>query len=317
MQVQMIQGRAKRKMVTNITTRELADLASKKGNDELAKSFWNTYYCLDEYVEFDGRLYANYCKNRFCTVCAAIRKAEIMNSYLPLILQWPDPHFVTLTVKALSAGRLDALIDSVNKGMNGIIRQYYKRYERGTGQKLIGIKSLECNFNPLRRTYNPHFHLIVATKEMAEILVKEWLKKSKPYKTSYKAQDMQRMDNGEKCLMEVLKYTSKLFTEPDLKKKMKRGTAPGTKRKIYLNALYTSIEAMQGRRVFSSFGFKLPKSQNSSVKTGKEVEYFNVFYYYLSRTDWFDSDSDAPLTGYRPEASLSDLLHNRMDKELN
>lgn len=75
------------------------------------------------------------------------------------------------------------------------------------------------------------------------------------------------MDNGEKCLIEVIKYTSKLFTESDLKKKMKRGNAPGTKRKIYLSALYSIIEAMQGRRAFSRFGFILPKSEKSTQKT--------------------------------------------------
>ncbi len=39
----------------------------------------------------------------------------------------------------------------------------------------MGIKSLECNFNPITKKYNPHLHLIVASKEMADILIKEWL----------------------------------------------------------------------------------------------------------------------------------------------
>jgi plasmid rolling circle replication initiator protein Rep len=36
----------------------------------------------------------------------------------------------------------------------------------------MGIKSLECNFNPKTRTYNAHFHFIVPSKEIAEMLIK-------------------------------------------------------------------------------------------------------------------------------------------------
>jgi hypothetical protein len=56
-----------------------------------------------------------------------------------------------------------------------ISRKYRKRAQRNKGIKLIGIKSLECNYNPILKKYNPHLHLIVATKEMADILKKEWL----------------------------------------------------------------------------------------------------------------------------------------------
>ena len=68
-----------------------------------------------------------------------------------------------------------------------------KRHQRGKGIKLIGIKSLECNFNPIRKTYNPHYHLIVATKEMAEVLKKEWLKLWTKKYTSPKAQHIRKV----------------------------------------------------------------------------------------------------------------------------
>ena len=43
----------------------------------------------------------------------------------------------------------------------------------GKGIEFVGIKSLECKFNPINKTYNPRLHIIVANKEMADILVKE------------------------------------------------------------------------------------------------------------------------------------------------
>ena len=46
-----------------------------------------------------------------------------------------------------------------------IIRERFKKqYQRGNGPKLLGIKSLEFNFNPAQRTYNPHFDAIGANE---------------------------------------------------------------------------------------------------------------------------------------------------------
>ncbi|TWP27880.1 hypothetical protein ETU08_09155, partial [Apibacter muscae] len=60
----------------------------------------------------------------------------------------------------------------LNKGMyrafSLILNRYKKRYQRGKAIQLIGIKSLECNFNPQRKTYNPHFHIITANHKIAD-----------------------------------------------------------------------------------------------------------------------------------------------------
>jgi plasmid rolling circle replication initiator protein Rep len=53
--------------------------------------------------------------------------------------------------------------------------KYYKRHQRGKGFKLIGIRSLECTFNPISREYHPHFHLIVADEQMANVIMQDWL----------------------------------------------------------------------------------------------------------------------------------------------
>jgi hypothetical protein len=50
----------------------LIDVATKKGDLEMARSYWNTYHCQSQIVKADGKLYGNYCKNRFCTLCAGM-----------------------------------------------------------------------------------------------------------------------------------------------------------------------------------------------------------------------------------------------------
>ena len=98
-----LKGRAKRKMITQNLALNLIDIAENKGEDERVKSFWNTYYCQSRIYSSGDRLYGKYCKNRFCTLCCSIRKAFVINRYLPAIKLWEDPYFVILTIKALIA----------------------------------------------------------------------------------------------------------------------------------------------------------------------------------------------------------------------
>ena len=182
-----LQGRAKRKTITQSMALSLIDIAKENGEPEREKAYWNTYYCQNSVTTANGRLYGKYCKNRFCTLCSSIRKAEIINRYLPVIKKWKEPHFVTLTVKSCKHSQLRSYILSMKNTFKQIIDKYKKQDQRGTGNKLIGVKSLECCFNPKRRTYNPHFHLLFANGEMADIIVAEWIKRSKQGKVSPKA----------------------------------------------------------------------------------------------------------------------------------
>ena len=99
----------------------------------------------------------------------------MINRYLPVLETWEDCHFVTLTIKAIPAIELPRYCKGLLKVFAQIVEKYRTRSKRGKGIALVGIRSLECNFNPNTRTYNPHFHVLVKTKEMAEILIHEWL----------------------------------------------------------------------------------------------------------------------------------------------
>ena len=81
-------------------------------------------------------------------------------------------------------------------------------------------------------------HLIVATKEMAEIIIDEWLKICTPPFARRYAQNMQKVNDNEKALIEIVKYGSKIFSEPDVTNKAKKKTD----RDIYVAALHNILQ---------------------------------------------------------------------------
>ena len=107
-------GRTKRKLITNSMTYSLVDIAEEEeGNFEAKKQYWNTYHCQTSLVSSEGRVYGAYCKNRICTVCSANRKADIINRYLPVLEQWNDAQFVTITIKSCTAKWLNYYINGM------------------------------------------------------------------------------------------------------------------------------------------------------------------------------------------------------------
>lgn len=308
-----LQKRAKRKTISNTMILSLIDVAKEKGHKKRVKSYWNAYHCQSKIVSKDGRLYGKYCKNRFCTNCLAIRKADIINRYYPELKQWEEPHFVTLTVKATKHQHLKTYVDGINRALTLIRERCKKRHQRGKGIKLIGIKSLECNFNPIAKTYNPHFHLIVPNKETADLLKKEWLHQWKHHEklyTSPKAQNIRKVKNLERDLIETIKYGSKIFTEPDLKKKRNKSIPP----MIYVKALDNIFSAMTNKRLFDRFGFNLPQQPKKETKSYL-IQNFEEWIFDPSNNDWINKESGEVLTNYNQTSELNDLLSNRIDKK--
>ena len=310
-----LKKRAQKKLITQVRVLSLIDVAKRKGvNDHKIISYWNTYNCLGKVYTDKGRLYGRYCKNRFCTVCCAIKKADIILKYLPHIQTWKDPHFVTLTVKSVHANELSKMMDDMFKRFTAIKDKFRKWHSRGKSIKLVGVKSLECNFNPVRHWYNPHFHLIVPDKATANILVQEW-KKYWGYKIAgSKGQDIRKVTNPEKCMIEVIKYGVKTFTDPDMNKDKKtKERKPGI---IYAAALHNIIWAMKGHRIFERFGFNLPKLGTEKPNDVTELHSYKEWLYDIKSTDWISEDSTQPLTEYKPSPLLAAILENCVDEVL-
>jgi plasmid rolling circle replication initiator protein Rep len=95
------------------------------------------------------------------------------------------------------------MIKAHNRAFRRITLKYRIRAQRGKGEKLMGIKTVECNFNPKNRTYNPHLHLIVPGKQMAETIIDEWLKLWTKEFTHRDAQNLRKVADKEKDLIEV------------------------------------------------------------------------------------------------------------------
>lgn len=304
------ENRAKRKMVSVNLALMGVDIAKQKKDKKMEQTFWNIFHCQRKFTTVDGIIFGKYCGNRGCTVCMSIRKAHIINTYYPISSKWSQPYFMTLTVKSCSARRLPEMMGAMVRGFQLIQDRQRKRNERGEALKFIGIRTLECNFNPSRRTYNPHFHLIVESKEMAELLINEWLKQWTPKFAGRKAQDMRPVKDLTTNLIEVIKYGSKVFTDPTTNKnRQSKGNA-----KIYAKAWYNILSAMKGHRLFERFGFNNPNPKEQPTGA-KVVVDFEKWTYNLKLCDWINKQTGETLTNYTPPPELLDVFANRVDTE--
>lgn len=302
-------GRAKRKTITQAMVLSLVDVATRKNKPDRVNAYWNTYHCQSRITTSDGRLYGKYCKNRFCTLCCSIRKATLINRYFPVVATWEDCHLVTLTVKAIPAKELVRYCKGMIKLFGKIIDKYRKRRSRGHGQALTGIRALECNFNPKTRTYNPHFHVLVRTREMGETLIGEWLKRFPRKYASPFAQHIRKVDDRVSDLIEIIKYGSKIFTEPDITKRSKEGIS----RYVYISALDNILSAMAGTRIFDRFGFDLNHHNVPKGNKGKVLTEYDAWEYFQDLSDWVNPDTGEKLTNFHVSRELKDILLNRID----
>ena len=305
-----MKGRAKRKLVTHTLALSLIDVVKGKEEFERLQSYWNAYHCQSKVYMVNGRLHGRYCKNRCCLLCCSIRKAEIINKYFPIIDQWEDPHFVTLTARTLSKERLKKRMQSMLNGLRLICAKYRKQAQRGKGEKLVGIKSLECTYNPKTKKYHPHLHIIVANKKMADVIVKDWIQMSPTHLVNKKGQYKERVWNKEKALIEIIKYASKVFTEPDVHNKTKKQC----NRPLYAAALDNILCAMKGLRVFDRFGLNLPKSKKKEKSSFATTDYEEYTFTFNAR-DWLNEPTESKMTGYLASPSLLNILQNHIDKE--
>lgn len=141
----------------------------------------------------------------------------------------------------------------------------------------------------------------------------DWLKKWKAGGTNRKGQYMEEVYSAKNGLVEIIKYGSKIFTEPDLDKKSKTGTPT----QIYLAALETIFTAMKGVRIFDRFGFNIGrrKSEVSGAQlfNAKLAAVYEEFEYDPVKSDWVNVANDEVLSGYKMPTQLEALLGNAID----
>jgi len=309
--VEVMDSKTKKKLITQQVTIALIKVSEIKDNPERKQYYWNTFHCQSRITSANGRTYGKYCRNLYCTTCSGIRKAELINKYLVHISAWPEPYFVTITAKSVSAKSLQKRIIQMIDRFQRIKNKLRKQYQRGKGIKFYGIKSLECNFNPIKRTYNPHFHFIFPNKECAMLFRKEWLNKLGWKFASPKAQHFRKVKDTEHDMIETIKYGSKIFTDPEGNDKNRKAVTPF----VYASALDNIIWALKGHRLFERFGFDLPKQPKQKIEPQQLIDY-KEWRFDPKAGNWINSETNELISGYSLPPELKQLLAYNVNLEL-
>jgi hypothetical protein len=252
---------------------DVCDVKSKK-------QYWKTYHCKNVLIQQGNKLIGSLCRKRWCQNCNRIRTAELVNNYkqpLQDIQKEDELYFVTLTAPTVNARNLSSEITKRYKAFTRIKDNLRRNY----GIKLVGIRKLEITYNPITDKYHPHFHLIQQGKQQAELIQKLWLEQ--PLNAGIKGQHIDLIDaNNPNNLLEVFKYATK-------------GTA---KDETEAKSLHTIYKALQGKRIFQTYG----KLQKVKVTTEAKEETNNA--------DFIPTANDI----YVYEHHLKDFTNANFDK---
>lgn len=164
-------------------------------------------YMCNEYLFQNGKkITSNYCRKKCCTVCSRINSAKNLAKYGSRIIDLKDIYLVSLTNVNVQRGELIDEVDRMFLALRRIkvnMRNTYKT-------KIDGFRSMECTYN-WKTGFNPHFHFIVKGYENAVLLRRLWLKQFKNANAS--GQDIRKVGNTKKDVLEVFKYIAKPVTK--------------------------------------------------------------------------------------------------------
>lgn len=264
-------------------------------NSPMVKAYWNTYYCGSKLMIAGDQVRGGaYCKNRWCLVCNRNRTAQLIAQYLPILSKWENKYFLTLTVPNTSALLLSKIVNAMNEEIKIITAKLNRQHRNDGTPKIMAIRKFECTFNPQRKDFHPHFHLIVDSEEGAKAILHEWLTRF-PVTTPF-AQDLRPCGDGD-CI-ELFKYFTKMITR-DKKSKERDPMNPV--------AIDTIFQAIRGLRTFQPFGFKLPKNEkivSATVRDAIERAQEEIVYEWSQDFgDWLSPDGHG-LSGYMPTEKM-------------
>ena len=294
--------RAIRKVLSNAQAKKLLEL-----NTPLYKEYEKTRWCAYAVKKKDGKYVSSYCQKRWCPVCSANRQGAMINAYQEAVSNMKEPYFVTLTLPAVIGKHLRDTI-------RGMPRTFTLIKDTLRKKKIVlnGIRKLECNHNPLKLTFNPHFHMLVDGEIEARALLHYWLKYHP--EAVPEAQDIQPAQEG--TLKELVKYTTKMLVG----------------KKFYPEAQDTIYRALKGVRTFQPYGNirKAKESQKEAIeapetadnaspdtnptpeadKPSQEAETVSETYYWNSFQNTWVSTEGVPLVKVELSENMNKLLEN-------
>ena len=278
-----LKKRARAKYMTNSYTVALASLKSP-----LQKSYNNTVYgCATTILQTQNKLTSTYCKNRWCLVCNRIRTAKLIRGYLPQLEKIEHKYFVTLTIPNVTGSELRGSIQEMIKKFQVINKSFADR-----NNKLVGIRKLECTYNPIRGDFHPHFHLLIQGEDNAKLLLNEWLKRFP--KACIQGQDIRPADNS--SVYELFKYFTKIISN----------------KSVYIQPLDIIFQAMRNLRVYQPFGIKMISDEIEELQSEvyEDIIKCDKIWTWFEQ-DWIDFETGEFLTGYVPDDILIKLMKNK------
>jgi hypothetical protein len=253
-------------------------LIENNPESDLIKSYRNSFYCSDVFIQKGKTLTTTYCKNRWCATCNRIRTAVLINGYLPVIKAFGDAYFVTLTLKTVEGSELRSRVDYMVSTFRSILKSRAARK-----MNVRGVRKLECTLRPNNK-FHPHFHLIVDSKEAAEFILLSWLRINGGL-ADRKAQDLVKAD--ENSLKELFKYFTKLID-------------PGTG-SIEFGRLDSIFVSIRNKRIYQPFGGIKSVSEEIDSITSESFDMLEDCeeLWKWSCNDWVNQSGEL-LTGYSP-----------------
>ena len=117
----------------------------------------------------------------------------------------------------------------------------------------------------------------------------------------------------EKEYLEIIKYGSKILTEPNPRLKAKKHKIT---RRVYIVALYNILKAMKGLRLVDAYGFKIANNNNNNkqITLTTQIDY-NELSYQSGIMDCVNEETGEILSGY-PNSGTNHLLNHRVNTTL-
>lgn len=289
------QKKAKKKAVSYAISSKLLQVE----NSPLHKAYLSTLYCNKTILQDGQKATTEYCKQRWCPICSGNRTADLINGYLPTLIQLGNLWFVTLTASAVKGNELKQQFKTLVKAFRHI---QHNTLRKKHNIRLQGIRKLETNYNAKEGTFNAHIHCVLSAENMNDmyVLVQEWLYYF-PDTTDRDAQKIQKVDYTKKedkdFLLELFKYTTKTVT--------KDGFCPEAQ-----DIIYTALKRSRAIQPIGSIK-KIPKDKIKRQAVGIDFqptkEGVEIWEYVFRYFDWKAADS-TDLTGYKPDEKTKRIL---------
>lgn len=297
---QSLQKRARRKYMSVGIALGLVDAQKQNSSSKLKKGYWNTYHCCNAlFIMESGKVISKYCKRRWCLVCNSIRTAQLILRYKPTLDSWENKVMATVTKGPRCTGaELKDAIEEMQFKITQIRKIFNQRHKRGTSEKFVGLRKLECTYDPITNTYHPHYHFIFKSLTVAREFLELWLQKNPNAKRV--AQDIRPADDN--SVIEVFKYFTKVVS------KSKDG-----ERVVYADAMDVIYNAITGKRIFQNFGFKIGKVDFSEEEIAQIVDnLLDVAQWDQEVADWVIHDTGEMFSGYEPGEGMQQLVQEQI-----